>query len=48
MEIKVGNETIRSSTNEKLLGMKINNKLTFKTNVEVLCKKAGRTMHELA
>ena len=37
MEIKVGSETIRSNTCEKLLGIKIDDKLTFNTHVEDLC-----------
>ena len=41
MEIRVGESLIKSSTYEKLLGVKIDNKLNFDTHVKDLCKKAN-------
>ena len=39
--IRVGEYLIKSSTCEKLLGVKIDNKLNFDTHVKGLCKKAN-------
>ena len=41
MEIRVGESLIKSSTYEKLLGVKIDNKLNFDTHVKDLGKKAN-------
>ena len=38
-ELKIGNAAIKGSTCEKLLGIKIDNKLRLHANVEDLCKK---------
>ena len=38
-ELKMGNETIKSSICEKLLGIKINGKLTLNSHVKDVCKK---------
>ena len=47
-ELKMGNETIKSSICEKLLGINIDNKLRLNTHVEDLCKKASRKIRTLA
>ena len=48
MEIRVGESLIKSSTYEKLLGVKIDNKLNFDTHVKGLCKKANNKLRALA
>ena len=47
-ELKIGKVTIKSSICEKLLGIKINNKLRLNAHVEDLCKKTSRKIHALA
>ena len=47
-EIWVGESLIKSSTCEKLLGVKIDNKLNFDTHVKGLCKKANNKLRALA
>ena len=47
-KLKISNETIKSSTYEKLLGTKIDNKLRLNAHVEDLCKKVSRKTHALA
>ena len=47
-ELKIGNETIKSSTFETLPGIKIDNKLRLNAHVEDLCKKASKKIHALA
>ena len=47
-ELRVGIVTIKSSICEKLLGIKIDNKLRLNTHVENLCKKVSRKIHGLA
>ena len=47
-ELKIGNVTIKSGICEKLLGIKIDNKLRLNAHVEDLCKKASRKVHALA
>ena len=47
-ELKVGDSLIKTSTCEKLLGVKINNKLTFDNRVVNLCKKASNKLRALA
>ena len=47
-ELKITNVTIKSSVCEKLLGIKIDNKLRLNAQVENLCKKASRKIHGLA
>ena len=45
-ELKTGNVTIKSSICEKLLGIKIDNKLRLSPHVEDSCKKrVGKYMH---
>ena len=48
IEIRVGESLIKSSTCEKLLGVKIYNKLNFDTHVKGLCKKANNKLRALA
>ena len=47
LSIKVGQYVVQNSQNEKLLGVTIDNKLTFKDHVEGLCKKASKKLHAL-
>ena len=47
-QIKINNETIKSSNCEKLLGIQIDKKLTINKHVGNLCKKASRKRHALA
>ena len=47
-ELKIGNETIKSSKYEKLLGIKFDNNLRLKAHVEDFCKKASRKINALA
>ena len=47
-KISIGECEIESSTEEKLSGITIDNKLNFASHVENLCKNAGRKMHALA
>ena len=46
--IKIGNNIINGSKCEKLLGVKIDNKLRFDVHVSMLCKKASQKLHALA
>ena len=48
IEIGVDEPLIKSSTCEKLLGVKIDNKLNFDTHVKGLCKKANNKLRALA
>ena len=48
IEIRVGETLIRSSTCEKLLGVKIDNKRNFDTHVKGLFKKANNKLGALA
>ena len=47
-ELKVGDSLIKRSTCEKLLGVKIDYKLTFDNHVGNLCKKANNKLRALA
>ena len=47
-ELKIGIETIKSITYEKLLGIKIDKKLRLNAHIEVLCKKTSRKIYSLA
>ena len=44
---KVGNEVIQSSASVKLLGITLDNKLTFKEHVTKMCKKISKKVHAL-
>ena len=46
--IKIGDTDIKSSSFKKLLGVIIDNKLTFNEHVSKLCKKASNKLHTLA
>ena len=46
--IRVGESLIKSSTCEKMLGIKIDNKLIFDTHVKGLCTKANNKLRALA
>ena len=48
IEIRVGESLIKNSNCEKLLGLKIYNKLNFDTHVKGLCKKANNKLRYLA
>ena len=48
IEIRVGESLIKHSTYEKLLNIKIDNKLNFNTHVKGLCKKANNKLRALA
>ena len=48
MGVKLENEIIKNSLQENLLGIVIDNRLSFEPHVENLCKKAGRKLHALA
>ena len=47
IEIRVGKSLIKSSTCEELLGIKIDNKLSFDTHVKGLCTKANNKLRAL-
>ena len=47
-EIQVGESVIKNTTCEKLLGIKIDNKLTFDEHISGLCKKAANKLRALA
>ena len=48
LSIKVDNYEIKNSNEEKLLGITIDNKLTFEKNVYKLCRKANKILHVLS
>ena len=48
VSVKIENEIIKSSLQEKLLGLVIVIKLTFEPHMENLCKKPGQKLHALA
>ena len=47
-EIQVGESVIKNTTCEKLLGIKVDNKLTFDEHISGLCKKAANKLGTLA
>ena len=47
-EIQVLESLIKNTTYEKLLGIKIDNKLTFDEHISGLCKKAANMLRALA
>ena len=47
IEIRVGESLIKNSNCEKLLGLKIYNKLNFDTHVKGLCKKENNKLRAL-
>ena len=48
LSIKIGNKTIIESIEERLLGVILDKKLSFKTHVRSLCKKAGQKLYALS
>ena len=46
--VKVANFDIKNSQSEKLLGIKIDNKLTFDEHVSSICTKATQKLHALS
>ena len=48
IEIRVGESLIKNITCEKLLGVKIDNKLNFYTHYKGLCKKVNNKLRALA
>ena len=46
--LKIKNETITNSSNEKLLGILFNNKFDFDKHVTSLCRKASQKLNALA
>ena len=46
--IKLGNEYIYNSSDEKILGVYFDNKLNFNTHLKKICKKASQKLHALA
>ena len=45
---KIGELDVKNSMEEKLLGVKIDSKLSFENHVSFLCKKASQKLHALA
>ena len=45
---KIGELDVKSSREEKLLGVKIDSKLFFENHVSSLCKKASQKLHAVA
>ena len=45
---KIEDFNIRISTEERLLGVKLDSNLSFESNVSSLCKKASQKLHALA
>ena len=48
VNICMNNYNIKSSKYEKRLGIKIDNKLNFNTQVDEICKKAGQNLNALS
>ena len=46
--VNIGNSTIENSGEEKLLGVTIDDKLTFEVHITKLCKKAGNKLFALS
>ena len=46
--IKIGNEYIYNSNDEKILGVYFDDKLNFNTHLKKICKKASQKLHALA
>ena len=47
-QVDICNEKLSSTCSEKFLGIKIDNKLTFKEHVEEVCKKASQKVSAVA
>ena len=48
ISIKIGSSTIHESNQEKLLGVIIDNKLTFEDHIRTLCKKVSNKLYALS
>ena len=48
VSLKIKNETITNSSNEKLLGVLFNNKFDFDEHVTSLCRKASQKLNAFA
>ena len=48
LSVKVDKYTIANTTSQKLLGITIDNKLTFDEHISRLCNKASQKLHALA
>ena len=48
VSVKIENEIIKNSLQEKPLGIVIDSRLTFESQVKNLCKKVGRKLHALS
>ena len=48
ISIKIGSSTIHESNQEKLLGVKIDNKLSFEDHIRNLCKKVSNKLYALS
>ena len=48
IRVKIGTSVIKETKEQMLLEINIDNKLTFKSHVETLCKKAAQKLHALA
>ena len=48
VSVKIENEIIKKPLQEKLLGIVIDNRVTFEPHMKNLCKKAGQKLHALA
>ena len=45
IELKIGNEKIKSTSSVKLLGVHIDDKLNFNHHINKLCKSAGNQLN---
>ena len=48
LQVKIGAALINSSKYEKVLGVKIDNKLTFDEHITSICKKASGKLNALS
>ena len=48
VKMKIGNFDITNCKSEKLLGVKLDHKLSFDDHISELCKKASRKIHALS
>ena len=46
--IKIDNEVIKNSNNKKLLGINLNNRISFDTHVANICNRVSKKLHALA
>ena len=47
MEVKIGNEIIKSTSSVKLLGVHIDDKLNLNNHIDKLCKSTGNKLNAL-